>query len=100
MPQPRSTSPQRAPATVEPSRAWILGLVVEADGSLASSVGVIPEWPSAGPAAAVRTPARVEPRDAAPPAARPHTTARGRQVIVDPSTCACPDDCTIDHEYA
>jgi hypothetical protein len=69
-PQPRATSQQPVPATVEPSRAWILGLVVESDGSIASSLGAIPEWSAA------------------------------RQVTVDPTTCECPDACAIDHEYA
>lgn len=32
-------------STLEPSRAWILGLVVDADGSLTDVPPAEPEWP-------------------------------------------------------
>lgn len=49
---------------------------------------------------------------ARPDAGRPTRTRRrtaagndaahgaGRLLVVDPSTCTCPDDCHIDHEHA
>ena len=32
--------------SVEPSRAWILGLVVDADGSISDVTPAEPEWPA------------------------------------------------------
>lgn len=43
---PSTRHPAR-PSTLEPSRAWILGLVVDADGSLADVPPAEPEWPAA-----------------------------------------------------
>jgi hypothetical protein len=40
-------STHQAPAAVEPSRAWILGLVVESDGSVSGPASEQTlEWPS------------------------------------------------------
>lgn len=41
-----ATQPARRPTSVEPSRAWILGLVVDADGSLSGAAPADDEWPS------------------------------------------------------
>ena len=41
------TQPAPRPTSVEPSRAWILGLVVESDGSVSATPPAAPEWPSA-----------------------------------------------------
>jgi hypothetical protein len=41
-----TTRPVTQPTTVDPSRAWILGLVVDADGSLSDAPPAAPEWPS------------------------------------------------------
>ena len=58
---PLAPSTGQATATVEPSRAWILGLVVEPDGSLSGPGSErTREWPS----------------------------------------CACLDECAVDHEDA
>ena len=46
------TQPAPRPTSVEPSRAWILGLVVETDGSVSATPPHAPEWPAAGDAAA------------------------------------------------
>ena len=40
------SQPSTRPSSVEPSRAWILGLVVDADGSVSGPLPVAPEWPS------------------------------------------------------
>ena len=58
-------------ATVEPSRAWILGLVVESDGSLSGPGSEqAQEWPSS------------------------ERSLAGRSV------CECPGDCAVDHHSA
>jgi hypothetical protein len=44
-----ATQPATRPTTVEPSRAWILGLVVEADGSVSAAPPAAPEWPASTP---------------------------------------------------
>lgn len=46
-----ASQPVTRPASVDPSRAWILGLVVDADGSLSDAAPPAPEWPV--PAASV-----------------------------------------------
>ena len=40
------TQPIARATSVEPSRAWILGLVVDADGSLSDASPADVEWPS------------------------------------------------------
>jgi hypothetical protein len=42
-----TTRPVTRTPSVDPSRAWILGLVVDADGSLADAPPAAPEWPAA-----------------------------------------------------
>jgi hypothetical protein len=44
--------PSTRQTTVEPSRAWILGLVVDADGSLSAAGPADSEWPSSAQDAA------------------------------------------------
>jgi hypothetical protein len=41
-----SSRPVDRPTSVDPSRAWILGLVVDADGSLSDAPPAAPEWPA------------------------------------------------------
>ena len=38
--------PVTRPTAVDPSRAWILGLVVDADGSVTAPTPADSEWPS------------------------------------------------------
>jgi hypothetical protein len=40
------SQPVARPTSVEPSRAWILGLVVESDGTLAAPQPADAEWPA------------------------------------------------------
>ena len=68
---PRSTHDSPAPAAIDPAKAWMLGLVVEADGSLR---------PAPAPALSFG------------PARRPETRDR------EPLTCSCPDYCEIEHD--
>ncbi len=49
-----TVQPATRPLAVEPSRAWILGIVVDADGSLSTPGPADSAWPSAGPDAAAR----------------------------------------------
>ena len=42
-----ASQPVARPASVDPSRAWILGLVVDADGSVSDAAPAAPEWPAA-----------------------------------------------------
>ncbi|MFN8620264.1 MAG: hypothetical protein U0869_05905 [Chloroflexota bacterium] len=53
-----TTRPVTRPTTVDPSRAWILGLVVDADGSISDAPPAAPEWPSTSADAARSTDAR------------------------------------------
>jgi hypothetical protein len=41
-----ATQPAPRPTSVDPSRAWILGLVVDADGSVSAPMPADSEWPS------------------------------------------------------
>lgn len=41
-----ATQPATRPTSVDPSRAWILGLVVDADGSVSAPTTPDSEWPS------------------------------------------------------
>jgi hypothetical protein len=43
--EPNSQTPGRQ-RSVEPSRAWILGLLVDADGSVLDPLPAEPEWPA------------------------------------------------------
>ena len=40
-----TTHPVARTISVEPSRAWILGLVVDADGTISDASPAEPEWP-------------------------------------------------------
>lgn len=51
-----ATQPAIRPTSVEPSRAWILGLVVDADGSVSAPPVADSEWPSSAQDAATGTP--------------------------------------------
>jgi hypothetical protein len=51
-----ATQPVTRPTTVEPSRAWILGLVVDADGSVSGPGPADSEWPSPAHDAAAMAP--------------------------------------------
>ena len=45
-----TASTRQGTTTVEPSRAWILGLVVEPDGSVTGPAAEpVIDWPSGGP---------------------------------------------------
>jgi hypothetical protein len=46
-----ATQPVPRPTSVDPSRAWILGLVVDPDGSVSAPMPADSEWPSAWDAA-------------------------------------------------
>ena len=48
------TQPIAGTTSVEPSRAWILGLVVDADGSLMDASPAESEWPSSADTGVVR----------------------------------------------
>jgi hypothetical protein len=50
-----ATQPATRPTTVERSRAWILGLVVDADGSVSGPGPADSEWPSPAYDAATST---------------------------------------------
>ena len=45
------TQPATRPTSVDPSRAWILGLVVDADGSVSAPMPPDSEWPSSSQSA-------------------------------------------------
>jgi hypothetical protein len=106
--RPDATAPQRRAGrtSVDPSRAWIIGLTVEADGSLSRPTDAAPEWPEAPLDPPIADPASAHHRIDADPDPVPvgaggsRSAAAPRWPAVDPSTCACPDDCTIDHENA
>ena len=46
-----ATQPVTRQTAVDPSRAWILGLVVDADGSVSAPMPPDSEWPSTSHAA-------------------------------------------------
>lgn len=55
--------PTPRPTTVEPSRAWILGLVVDADGSLSGAAPADSEWPSSPAETGAARPDQITPQD-------------------------------------
>lgn len=57
MPLAPAAQPATRASSVEPSRAWILGLVVDADGSVAAPPAPDVEWPAPTAEDGHRTPA-------------------------------------------
>ena len=60
-----ATQPIARATSVEPSRAWILGLVVDADGSLSDASPAENEWPSSADAGPPR-PDQITSQDGSP----------------------------------
>ena len=58
-----ATQPTPRPTSVEPSRAWILGLVVDADGSLSGADSAENEWPSSAAETGAARPDQITSQD-------------------------------------